>query len=153
MVEKIKAKETFQRLEIGTGDIICCCEEYSAEELKDLELPTPGLYYEHILNSVSVHFRDRSAPKDLTKQFTLLLSKKMNYTAVTAKVSKQLETDPLMIRFVSHNHYTEGPKQEFKYEPDKLLEEMLQPNAYPPSTHPLLSFTFDGRLTFVPSLR
>ena len=147
MIETIQSMETFQRLEIGTGDIICFCEDLSADELKELELPTPGTYFEHILNSVSVHFRDRNAPKDLTKQFTLLLSKKMTYDALAAKVAKNLETEPLMIRFVAHNLYTEGPKLEFKYEPEKLLEEMLQPNSYHPGEKlafliPFFSFLF-----------
>jgi len=145
MIEKIKSKDTFQRLEIGTGDIICFLEDIPADELKELELPTPGTYFERILNSVSVHFRDRSSPKDLTKQFTLLLSKKMPYDALATKVAKHLETDPLMIRFVAHNLYTEGPKLEFKYEPDKLLEDMLQPNSYHPGEHPFFlccCFTF-----------
>jgi len=137
MIEKMKAKETFQRLEVGTGDIVTYCEELTPEELKDLELPNVGAYYESVLNSVSVHFRDRNAPKDTSKQFILLLSKKMNYEAVNEKVAKHLEVDPLLLRFVSHNQYTEGPKVEFKREPEKPLEEMLQPNTYQPSKSPV----------------
>ena len=137
MIEKMKAKETFQRLEVGTGDIVTYCEELTPEELKGLELPTAASYYESVLNSVSVHFRDRNAPKDTSKQFILRLNKRITYEAVNEKVAEHLKVDPLHLRFVSHNICTEGPMFELKREPKKPLEEMLQPNAYQPSKSPV----------------
>lgn len=136
MVEKMKSKETFQRQEIGTGDIVTYCEDVPAEELHGLEYPTVGSYYEHILNSIAVYFKDRTAPKDASKQFTLILSKKMNYQTLSEKVAKYLDVDPLMIRFVSHNIYNDSPKIEIRREPERILEDILQPNTYQQSLWP-----------------
>ena len=135
MLEKMKMKETFQRLQVGTGDIVTYCEELAPKLLKDLELPTVGSFYQSALDSVSVHFRDRNAPKDTSKQFILRLNKRITYEAVNEKVAEHLKVDPLHLRFVSHNICTEGPMFELKREPKKPLEEMLQPDADLPSKH------------------
>jgi len=126
MIDKVKVKDTFSKLELGTGDILVYTEEFSPEELKEFELPTPVEYYDYILNDVTVHFRNRNAPKDTAGYFSLQLSKKMPYTTVADAVAKKLEIDPNYLRFVTHNLYTDAPKMEIKRELDRTLEDILR---------------------------
>jgi len=133
MVEKIKLKESFHKLELGTGDIIVYTEDIPPEELQQSEMPTPQHYYDHLINSIPVNFRDRNNPKDASAAFTLTLSKKMNYEAFSAIVAKHIGVEPLYVRFVTHSPYGgEGPRNEIKREPEKLLGDILQPNQYTP---------------------
>lgn len=62
---------------------------------------SPPQFYDFFTNRVLVHFRPRYDDMAIVQEFHLLLSKKMNYDQMAAKVGEKIQHDPMKLRFTS----------------------------------------------------
>jgi ubiquitin carboxyl-terminal hydrolase 7 len=88
MIELMKPKYTFTQSEIQDGDIICFQVDISDKEVHDLEsqglYSNPQQFYDFLQNRVMVLFRPKFDEPDTDQpEFSLVLSKKQNYDAVS----------------------------------------------------------------------
>ena len=88
MIELMKPKYTFTQSEIQDGDIICFQVDISDKEVHDLEsqglYSNPQQFYDFLQNRVMVLFRPKFDEPDAEQpEFSLVLSKKQNYDAVS----------------------------------------------------------------------
>ncbi|KAI9136495.1 putative ubiquitin-specific processing protease 21 [Paraphysoderma sedebokerense] len=115
MIDPIKLKSTWAEAEIGNGDIVVFQQELSPKDLEALpknQIKSVPEHFEFINTRVAVHFKPKD-PNALKEQLpkaanesaqtsvehTLILSKKLNYDAVAAKLAEKIHVDPSKIRF------------------------------------------------------
>lgn len=132
MIEPMKAKITLAASEIQDGDIICFQRALSDKETHLIQ-STGGYadareFYDYLLNRVVIHFRHKTAiEEDEKTYFHLVLSKKMTYDQVAAKVGEQIDESPDHIRFTHVNSTTGKPKNVVKRNPTATLASILMP--------------------------
>lgn len=85
-------------------------------------------FFEQVANRVIITFKSRYDRSG--KEFDLVLSKRMTYDLVAAKVGEHLDADPLKIRFTTANPTSALPKTVVKRNPTATLAEMIQPAGY-----------------------
>ncbi|KAI9654798.1 MAG: hypothetical protein M1821_005792 [Bathelium mastoideum] len=130
MIEPMKAKITLAASEIQDGDIICFQRTLSDKEIQSIQ-STGGYadareFYDYLLNRVVIHFRHKTVPEENEKTyFDLVLSKKMTYDQVAAKVAEHIEESPDHIRFYTVNATTGKPKTAVKRMPASTLSSMV----------------------------
>lgn len=137
MIEGMKLKQTYQQNEIQDGDIICYQVEMTQKEVDDLEnqnlYSSVPLFYDFLQNRVLVQFKPRyENPNDA--DFDLMLSKKMTYEVMAARVGDYLKQDPLKIRFTSSNPQNSQPKSIIKRALNQSVADITGTNYY--SAHP-----------------
>ncbi|KAG9126664.1 hypothetical protein FRC07_002537 [Ceratobasidium sp. 392] len=129
MIEVMKPKLTFAQSEIQDGDVICFQAELSEKEISDFEhqnmLSTPIQFYDLLQNRVLIKFKPRYEDAGLT-EFDLVLSKKMNYDTLAARVGEHLRHDPIKLRFTTASN-TGQPRQVLKRALNQMVAEILQP--------------------------
>ncbi|KAI8455154.1 ubiquitin thiolesterase [Phakopsora pachyrhizi] len=112
MIDPMKPKATFLQSEIQDGDIICFQIELSEKELADLEKQRlyldPVAFYDFFTNRLLVQFKPRYDDMSITIEFDLLLSKKLTYDLMAARVGEKLQYDPMKLRFT--NSHQGNPK-------------------------------------------
>ena len=143
MIEHMKPKQTFQQSEIQDGDVITF-----QRSVKESELPPHALYadakqyYDYLLNRMSVNFIPIKAAAaggkgEESKEFTLVLSRKMTYDQLSRKVGEHLDVDPTHLRFAPVMSGTGKPKQALRRNMSQNLYQILngQYGAYGYSMH------------------
>ncbi|KAG8782435.1 hypothetical protein FRC12_020829 [Ceratobasidium sp. 428] len=129
MIEVMKPKLTFAQSEIQDGDVVCFQAELSEKEISDFEhqnmLSTPIQFYDLLQNRVLIKFKPRYEETGLT-EFDLVLSKKMNYDTLAARVGEHLRHDPIKLRFTTASN-TGQPRQVLKRALNQMVAEILQP--------------------------
>jgi len=129
MIEVMKPKLTFAQSEIQDGDVICFQAELSEKEISDFEhqnmLSTPIQFYDLLQNRVLIKFKPRFEEAGL-EEFELVLSKKMNYDTLAARVGEHLRHDPIKLRFTTASN-TGQPRQVLKRALNQMVAEILQP--------------------------
>ncbi|EJD02278.1 cysteine proteinase [Fomitiporia mediterranea MF3/22] len=148
MIELMKAKMTFAQSEIQDGDVICFQVDISEKETHDLE--SQGLYanplhfYDFLQNRVMIVFRPKfEEPDDINPEFDLVLSKKMNYDHMAAKVAERLNQDPIKLRFTTTMPSTNQPKSIIKRSLNQCISDIMSPNNY---SHPSSTLILYERL-------
>ena len=130
MIEPMKAKNTLAASEIQDGDIICFQRSLSDKEISSIQ-STGGYadareFYDYLLNRVLIHFRHKNIPEENEKTyFDLVLSKKMTYDQVAAKVGEHIGESPDHIRFSTVNATTGKPKSIVKRMATSTLSSMV----------------------------
>ncbi|KIM20171.1 hypothetical protein M408DRAFT_30582 [Serendipita vermifera MAFF 305830] len=126
MIETMIPTATFEQSEIGNGDIICF--QHMPTKKEALALRSQGLipsaieFYEFLHSRMMVHFKARSE-NDSGECFDLVLSKDMDYAAISRAVGIHLMWDPLKLRFTTVQSNGEPKKVSRRsYEP---LSELL----------------------------
>ncbi|KAH8116990.1 cysteine proteinase [Phellopilus nigrolimitatus] len=139
MIELMKPKMTFAQSEIQDGDVICFQVEISEKETHDLE--SQGLYanplhfYDFLQNRVMILFRAKfDEPDEHNPEFDLVLSKKMNYDHMAAKVGERLNQDPIKLRFTTTQPNTGQAKSVIKRSLNQCISDIMSPNYGHPST-------------------
>ncbi|KAF1981728.1 cysteine proteinase [Aulographum hederae CBS 113979] len=133
MIETMKPKSTLAASELQDGDIITV--QKAIPEKDALALQIVGKYsdtkdfYDWMLNRVSVKFQPRGAEDD-DGAFELVLSQKMSYDQLSARVGEHLGVDRTHLRFCPVNLNTGRPKAPLKYTTVNNLGQMLNPNTY-----------------------
>ncbi|KAI8905738.1 cysteine proteinase [Powellomyces hirtus] len=126
MIDVLKTKVSFGFAELGDGDIICYQRELSPKELPTLPepaLPDVAAYYDALRNRVKVAFKEKGHDREEENR-TMILSKKMNYSAVTSQLARQVGADADKIRllsFVPHG-YPMNRGNTIKYSANWTLE-------------------------------
>jgi len=98
MVEPILPRETFQRADIDSGDIVIYSEVLKPEEENSIVYPTPDLYFESLANGITISFRSRTSPDDPSLGFYLPVSQSLTYDKLALLVAQKLGTDKLMVQ-------------------------------------------------------
>lgn len=80
--------------ELMDGDIVVF---QRADYAVDLELPTVKDYFRDLFHRVEVTFCDKLIAND--QGFTMELSQKMNYEAISTAVAQRIGTEPNLIQF------------------------------------------------------
>ena len=132
MIEPMKAKITLAASEIQDGDIICFQRALGDKETQSIQSAGGSAdareFYDYLLNRVVIHFRHKTAPEENEKTyFDLVLSKKMTYDQVAAKVAEQIDESPDHIRFTYVNTTSGKPKAVVKRVPTQTLSSILTP--------------------------
>ncbi|KAJ3129556.1 hypothetical protein HK098_001032 [Nowakowskiella sp. JEL0407] len=133
MIDLLKPKNTFVQAELGDGDIICIQPDLSPkelEELKEPQLATIPNYFDSLLNRISIIFRAKIKDQHAKPDLELLLSKKMTYDTVAAKLAEKIEADPLKIRFSVHSPSTNRQQVVVRKGATTTLQEMLHSVFY-----------------------
>lgn len=129
MIEVMKPKLTFAQSEIQDGDVVCFQVELSEKEISDYEhqnmMSTPIQFYDLLQNRVLIKFKPRFEDAGL-EEFDLVLSKKMNYDTLAARVGEHLRHDPIKLRFTTASN-TGQPRQILKRALNQMVAEILQP--------------------------
>lgn len=105
MIDEMKPRMTLAQSEIQDGDIITVQKVLSEKETA--QITTSGGYadakafYDYLLNRFNMEFVPRLGETQLYSNFTLTLSKKMNYEQLATKVGEHLQVDPTHIRFTT----------------------------------------------------
>ncbi|KAG8763667.1 hypothetical protein FRC11_014280 [Ceratobasidium sp. 423] len=141
MIEVMKPKLTFAQNEIQDGDIICFQAELSEKEISDLEaqglMSSPIQFYDLLQNRVLIKFKPRF--EDVGhEEFDLVLSKKMNYDTLAAKVGEHLRHEAIKLRFTTSSN-TGQPRQVLKRALNQTIAEILQP-SYGTAVVPVLFY-------------
>lgn len=123
MIESMKAKQSFGQSEIQDGDIICFQRQIPGLELTTVAYSDARLYYDYLLNKITVGFHPRIAGEG--DSFTLDLSKKMTYEQFSAKVGEHLGVDPTHLRFATVHSTTGKPKTWVKRGLQQNLQQIL----------------------------
>ncbi|KAB5596509.1 Ubiquitin carboxyl-terminal hydrolase [Ceratobasidium theobromae] len=141
MIEVMKPKLTFAQSEIQDGDIVCFQVELNEKETSDLEtqglLSTPIQFYDLLQNRVLIKFKPRFEEAG-HEEFDLVLSKKMNYDTLAAKVGEHLRHDAIKLRFTTSSN-TGQPRQVLKRALNQTIAEILQP-SYGTAPIPILFY-------------
>ncbi|KAI9685955.1 MAG: hypothetical protein M1820_010704 [Bogoriella megaspora] len=132
MIEPMKAKISLAASEIQDGDIICFQRVLSEKEAGNIQASggyaDAREFYDYLLNKVVISFRHRTAPEENEKTFfPLVLSKRMTYDQVAARVGEHLSEPPDHIRFYTVNSTNGRPKAAVKRVPTATLANILQP--------------------------
>lgn len=136
MIEPMKVKQTFQQSEIQDGDIICF--QQMVETPPQVGFYTNAReYYDYLLNRMEIKFVLRTEPENEGSQFSLMLSKKMNYEQYSAKVGEHLGVDPTHLRFGTVNSQSGKLKAFIKRNLNQTLQQILstQYTTYGYSNH------------------
>ena len=143
MIEPLRFKATFSQAEIVDGDIVCVQRAVSETERASLttagKFPMADLYYDFCHNKVSIKLVPRFADAEINTTFSLVLSKKMTYDVITAKIAEHLKVDPSYLRLSTVNSVTLQPKSFVRPTPALQLQAILQP-AYLQSHAPILCY-------------
>lgn len=136
MIEPMKQKATFLQSEIQDGDIVCFQTEMSEQSIdidRQAKHLTPPAMYDFFLNRLQVHFKPRYEEFDGKKleSFDLMLSKKMNYEQMTARVGEHLQSDPTKFRFFTPQA-NGSIKAAISRKLNQTLAEMSQPTYNTP---------------------
>jgi len=131
MIEAMKQKATFLQAEIQDGDIVCFQTELSEQSIdvdKQTKFTSPIQIYDFFLNRVLIRFRPRYEEEPKLPQFDLMLSKKMSYDQMAAKVGEALRHDYTKLRFTTSNVQTGMPKAPIRRHNAHTVAEMIQPS-------------------------
>ncbi|KDN51670.1 hypothetical protein RSAG8_00216, partial [Rhizoctonia solani AG-8 WAC10335] len=141
MIEVMKSKLSFAQNEIQDGDIVCFQAELSEKEVSDLEaqglMSSPIQFYDLLQNRVLIKFKPRFEEAG-QEEFDLVLSKKMNYDTLAAKVGEHLRHEPIKLRFTTSSN-TGQPRQVLKRALNQTIAEILQP-SYGTAPIPILFY-------------
>ena len=138
MIEPMKAKVTLQQAEIQDGDIVCFEKALTDQEAAAIQqagnYATAKEFYDYLLNRVAIQFFPRVAPETL-EQFSIVLSRKMSYDQVAAKVAERLGCEPTFLRFSTVSASGLKPRSVVKRNPAQTLVQILTPpySSYAPS--------------------
>lgn len=161
MIELMKPKYTFTQSEIQDGDIICFQVDISDKEIHDLEsqglYSNPPQFYDFLQNRVMVLFRPKFDEPDTEQpEFSLVLSKKQNYDAVSlppsptdfvfftylrqmaSKVGEYLKHEAIKLRFTTTHAANGTPKSILKRSLNQSITEIISPSYVVPSTTVIL---------------
>ena len=163
MIELMKPKYTFTQSEIQDGDIICFQVDIPDKEIHDLEsqglYSNPPQFYDFLQNRVMVLFRPKFDEPDVDQpEFSLVLSKKQNYDAVSlaststclhwvfltyfhqmaSKVGEHLKHEPIKLRFTTTHAANATPKSILKRSLNQSITEIISPSYVVPSTTVIL---------------
>src|SRR5258708_5940291 len=163
MIELMKPKYTFTQSEIQDGDIICFQVDISDKEIHDLEsqglYSNPPQFYDFLQNRVMVLFRPKFDDPDTEQpEFSLVLSKKQNYDAVSltpqstscywmfltylhqmaSKVGEYLKHEAIKLRFTTTHAANGTPKSILKRSLNQSITEIISPSYVVPSTTVIL---------------
>lgn len=129
MIEQLKPRATFYQSEIKDGDVVCFQIELSEKDASDYEAQSlyanPIQFYDYLQNQVRVLLK----PKDEEShepEFELVLSKKMTYDALAARVGERLGQDPFRVRFTAANGPNGTPKTAIKRSTSQTVNEIIQ---------------------------
>lgn len=129
MIEQLKPRATFLQSEIQDGDVVCFQVELSEKDASDYEAQSlyanPIQFYDYLQNQVRVLLK----PKDEESrdpEFELVLSKKMTYDTLAARVGERLGQDPFRLRFTSANGPNGTPKTVLKRSTSQTVNEIIQ---------------------------
>ncbi|KAF2072827.1 hypothetical protein CYY_005870 [Polysphondylium violaceum] len=118
-INPIRPCDTFNRLEIVSGDIIVFQKLVSSPN--NYSLPFATDYYNYILNNTIVKFKQID---NSSVQFSLELSKQMKYSEITAKIAATIKANPENIRLMCNSRF-ETPISPIKPNDNIPLFDML----------------------------
>ncbi|KAG1172248.1 hypothetical protein G6F70_001903 [Rhizopus microsporus] len=136
-IEPIKTDQTFRKIDIQHGDIICFQISLSQREMDDLSkkgyITTAPDYYASLYNRSFVLFKPLPSTQH-KQEAKLVLNRHSSYTAVAQELAKEIGANPNRIRFTSSHPITHQPREVIAYKPTTKLEEMI-PNLPKPADY------------------
>ncbi|KAJ3261949.1 hypothetical protein HDU77_000537 [Chytriomyces hyalinus] len=131
MIDPTEITKTFGACELGNGDILCVQNEMTPadiETLEDKRTSNVVFYFEDYRNRLPVVFKHKNREKEVAMpDLELVLSKKMTYDSVVAKLGSAIKWDANKIQLFSQSGTT---KQAIKRSPTITLQEMTNPGYY-----------------------
>ncbi|KAJ3111095.1 hypothetical protein HK100_002809, partial [Physocladia obscura] len=132
MIDPCTITNTFSSSEIGNGDILCIQEILSEEDVKQLpdpRLATVTFYFDDYRNRLPITFKHKHDEKEMPiPDIELVLSKKITFDAVVAKLGPAVKHDAAKIQLYSlQGHST---RSLIKRSPTLTLQEMTNPGYY-----------------------
>ena len=120
-----KVNDDDETMQLGNGDILIVQPAVTDEMEDTLKFPNVRQFIDFRHNHQVVLCRELNAPK--TDQVRLELTKLTSYDQVAEALADALQlSDPKLLRFTSHNIYTNGPKSTpFKFRGVNTLAQML----------------------------
>ncbi|ORY41889.1 cysteine proteinase [Rhizoclosmatium globosum] len=139
MIDEVDLSKTFTEAELGTGDILCVQNVLPADELAQLPDPRTATithYFEDYRNRMTVIFKHKNKEKETPlPDLELVLSKRMNYDAVVAKLGPKVNWDSAKIQLFSQQGSI--AKLAIKRSSTLTLQEMTNVGYYvPPGSTP-----------------
>jgi len=143
MIELMKTKITFAQSEIQDGDVICFQVELSEKEIHDFEsqglYSNPSQFYDFLQNRVMIIFRPKHEEIDTEHpEFSLTLSKKQNYDAMSTKAGEYLRHEPIKLRFTTTHPSNGLAKSVLKRSLNQSISEIMAPSYINPTTTVIL---------------
>ncbi|KAI9350734.1 cysteine proteinase [Obelidium mucronatum] len=135
MIDPLDMTKTFGVAELGTGDILCVQNDLPKHEIAELVDPRASsvvYYFEDFRNRLPVTFRHKNKDKEAQlPDVDLILSKKMAYDAIVAKLGPAVNWDSAKIQLWTQQGSI--AKQPIKRSATITLQEMANPGYYIPA--------------------
>lgn len=143
MIELMKTKMTFAQSEIQDGDVICFQVDLPDKEVHDFEsqglYSNPVMFYDFLQNRVMIIFRPKNEEISAEfPEFSLTLSKKQNYDAMSQKAGEYLRHEPIKLRFTTTHPSNGQAKSVLKRSLNQSISEIMAPSYINPTTTVIL---------------
>ena len=130
MIEPMKLKNTLSQAEIQDGDIVCFQKAFTDKETAAIlsagQISDARDFYDYLLNRMTVTFSPKTVTDADKEVFDLVLSRKMTYDQLAARVGDHLKVEASHLRFATVHTSNGRPKQTVKRQMTTNLAQILR---------------------------